>query len=543
MQEHDAAGCAERRALVASMAMPSRRRSSRRKGSGRSVLGLGGLRSWHALPDYLRDNEFIISGYRADWSAWQSLRSLFQLHNETGNVWTHLIGFLLFAILTVRLVYMAPQPVGLIPEPLENLWASVQDKLHALGDHIGEGMHSLQDSLQSRVLKLQGVMYECLDALHVNLEMKALTLTSHVARGGFGENLASLRKNLQRSFHSLHDGISHFQDNLGVMAGSVHVKLSIVWEHLEGSYQGLQDDLHSLDAIVDNLEAVREKMSDSIGMVQLRISKSFFRFQESLHHLQEVLGNVNNGFPKLNVNILDNFNLVNTSTHCPNSSLHEGERLRELLTWRVVRWPAFTYMAGVMLCLLCSTTCHLFGCCSKHVSALMWRFDYAGIAVLIVASFYPAVYYGFLCKPLWRTFYLFTTSALGTCVLCVALFEIFQTNKMRHWRAGMFAALGLCGVFPMAHQWLIHWHNPYVQQVILYEALMGATYLAGAAIYSSRIPERFKPGAFDIFFHSHQLFHVAVVIAAYIHFQAVLLLVEWRDLSGGCEDSLFSAFN
>ena len=39
---------------------------------------------------------------------------------------------------------MAPQPVGLIPEPLENLWASVQDKLHALGDHIGEGMHSLQ---------------------------------------------------------------------------------------------------------------------------------------------------------------------------------------------------------------------------------------------------------------------------------------------------------------------------------------------------------------------------------------------------------------
>ena len=98
--------------------------------------------------------------------------------------------------------------------------------------------------------------------------------------------------------------------------------------------------MHSLDAIVDNLEAVREKMSDSIGMVQLRISKSFFRFQESLHHLQEVLGNVNNGFPKLNVNILDNFNLVNTSTHCPNSSLHEGERLRvSLVTLKFILFP------------------------------------------------------------------------------------------------------------------------------------------------------------------------------------------------------------
>lgn len=33
---------------------------------------------------------------------------------------------------------------------------------------------------------------------------------------------------------------------------------------------------------------------------------------------------------------------------------------------------------------------------------------------------------------------------------------------------------------------------------------------------------------------SHQLFHIAVVIAAYIHYRAVLLLLEWRDASGGC---------
>jgi predicted membrane channel-forming protein YqfA (hemolysin III family) len=31
--------------------------------------------------------------------------------------------------------------------------------------------------------------------------------------------------------------------------------------------------------------------------------------------------------------------------------------------------------------------------------ATAWRIDYVGIAVLIVASFYPVVYYSFYCVP------------------------------------------------------------------------------------------------------------------------------------------------
>ena len=53
-------------------------------------------------------------------------------------------------------------------------------------------------------------------------------------------------------------------------------------------------------------------------------------------------------------------------------------------------------------------------------------------------------------------------------------------------------------------------------------------------MYAARFPERLKPGAFDVAFHSHQLFHVAVVIAALIHYKAVRILLAWRDASGGC---------
>lgn len=45
----------------------------------------------------------------------------------------------------------------------------------------------------------------------------------------------------------------------------------------------------------------------------------------------------------------------------------------------------------------------------------------------------------------------------------------------------------------------------------------------GAFIYACRWPERLKPGRFDYLFNSHQLFHLAVVIAAFVHYHAVLV--------------------
>eukprot|EP00250_Pteridium_aquilinum_P025081 c30127_g1_i1 orf=3-311(-) len=50
------------------------------------------LVEFHALPDYLRDNEYILTHYRANWPLKQTLWSIFAIHNETLNIWTHLIG-------------------------------------------------------------------------------------------------------------------------------------------------------------------------------------------------------------------------------------------------------------------------------------------------------------------------------------------------------------------------------------------------------------------------------------------------------------------
>ena len=47
-----------------------------------------------SLPDWLRDNELIETGHRPQLRNFYScLLSVFSVHSETGNIWTHLIGW------------------------------------------------------------------------------------------------------------------------------------------------------------------------------------------------------------------------------------------------------------------------------------------------------------------------------------------------------------------------------------------------------------------------------------------------------------------
>lgn len=59
------------------------------------------LISFVELPEYMKDNEYILRYYRAEWPLKEAFFSLFRWHNETLNIWTHLLGFVLFLGLTV----------------------------------------------------------------------------------------------------------------------------------------------------------------------------------------------------------------------------------------------------------------------------------------------------------------------------------------------------------------------------------------------------------------------------------------------------------
>ena len=45
----------------------------------------------------MRDNEYIIRGYRIGYQGWfGGFKTIFMIHNETGSIWTHLLGKLFY---------------------------------------------------------------------------------------------------------------------------------------------------------------------------------------------------------------------------------------------------------------------------------------------------------------------------------------------------------------------------------------------------------------------------------------------------------------
>ncbi|XP_020240892.1 heptahelical transmembrane protein ADIPOR3-like [Asparagus officinalis] len=62
------------------------------------------LVNYDSLPDFLKHNEFVVNYYRSEWPLKQAILSIFSIHNETLNIWTHLIGFFIFLSLAATLM-------------------------------------------------------------------------------------------------------------------------------------------------------------------------------------------------------------------------------------------------------------------------------------------------------------------------------------------------------------------------------------------------------------------------------------------------------
>ncbi|XP_036389620.1 adiponectin receptor protein 1-like isoform X1 [Megalops cyprinoides] len=232
------------------------------------------------------------------------------------------------------------------------------------------------------------------------------------------------------------------------------------------------------------------------------------------------------------------------------------------------------FFLGAVLCLSFSWLFHTVYCHSEKVSRTFSKLDYSGIALLIMGSFVPWLYYSFYCSPQPRLIYLSVVCVLGIAAIIVAQWDRFSTPRHRPTRAGtvhcasnppppptsvvkrsglhclthtfaswllstgVFMGLGLSGIVPTMHFTIA---EGFVKATTVGQMgwfyLMGAMYITGAGLYAARIPERYFPGKCDIWFQSHQIFHVLVVAAAFIHFYGISNLQEFRyGLEGGCTD-------
>lgn len=187
------------------------------------------------------------------------------------------------------------------------------------------------------------------------------------------------------------------------------------------------------------------------------------------------------------------------------------------------------FFGGAILCLTFSWVFHTVFCHSENVNRLFSKLDYCGIALLTVGSFVPFLYYSFFCHPVAHMVYLVSIIILGTSCIVVSLFDKFATPAYRPLRAGLFIALGLTGVIPTIHLVSIVGIYPAMYEYgVLHLLTMAFLYIGGALMYAFRVPESIYPGKFDIWFHSHQIFHLCVIAAALVHFRGLQLISNTR---------------
>ncbi|KNE71110.1 hemolysin III family channel protein [Allomyces macrogynus ATCC 38327] len=187
------------------------------------------------------------------------------------------------------------------------------------------------------------------------------------------------------------------------------------------------------------------------------------------------------------------------------------------------------FLASACACFLFSTLFHTHYCNNRDAYVRFGCLDYAGISILICGSATLVTYYVLACDPLLRTIYLTLLLSVSFVGIVGPYFAIWATSRFRVWRTIIYVASGILSGVPIFHYVFKHGIPTDMPWWAMYGwFVMGGTYIVGATIYASKVPERWWPGRFDYFGHSHQIWHCFVVAAACVHAYSAVELMAWR---------------
>nr|CAD7441191.1 unnamed protein product [Timema bartmani] len=193
------------------------------------------------------------------------------------------------------------------------------------------------------------------------------------------------------------------------------------------------------------------------------------------------------------------------------------------------------FFVGAIVCLGMSSAFHTVHCHSECVGKLFSKLDYCGIAMLIMGSFVPWLYYGFYCHFQPKLIYLSVVTCLGVSSIVVSLWDRFSEPKYRALRAGVFMTFGLSGVVPAVHYAISEgWFNAISRASLGWLILMGGLYILGAMFYALRRNCRLNRFCLWFQFQSHQIFHVLVIAAAFVHYHGITEMAMYRMTVGEC---------
>jgi adiponectin receptor len=161
-------------------------------------------------------------------------------------------------------------------------------------------------------------------------------------------------------------------------------------------------------------------------------------------------------------------------------------------------------------CLMASVFYHVCFCGDEHVYQCTYTMDLSGIVVLVGTSYFTGITLGYRCFPTTRQFYL----VYAACVILALSVPLVKPGLIQNVARHMIMCVA-AGMVPAVH---FYWISSPQDAAVLVPYIVGMffCYGVGAAFYVTKWPESRWPGRFDLFGHSHQIWHVFVFSAALI---------------------------
>lgn len=167
-------------------------------------------------------------------------------------------------------------------------------------------------------------------------------------------------------------------------------------------------------------------------------------------------------------------------------------------------WPVVVFIISVGLCLLGSTVFHLFGCSSPWVYRTLRRVDMSTVGLNTFGCLFPICYYMFYCEG-WRLviYGCFQSISLLVLQMCSSQDWFYKSENTRL-RSNIFLITSLAIGLPCLHGLWTSLYSSKDNNWIPFgkfgnnHFLSIASFVIGVQFYKYKVPERWRPGKFDI---------------------------------------------
>ena len=175
--------------------------------------------------------------------------------------------------------------------------------------------------------------------------------------------------------------------------------------------------------------------------------------------------------------------------------------------------------------------------------------DYHGISSFVMGGSLAFYFYE---RPLeeslfdYKWTFIWTNVIVNLSATLMCCLSRFYLRKYRFIvRIGSYIIPFIVSGFPFHFRLLLYMinGNETVPMDITTHLLIYFLTLTMVFFFVSRIPERFSPGKFDYFFHSHQLFHVTSVVLCFIQLYTVQLNAQLYYSTLTYSDYYVGSFN